>query len=1001
MNNNLLFLIALVVGLGVAYIAIDQAYSTGNAFWNSRPVPCFDSDKGLNYSVAGYVQYRSSKKFDYCANNILFEGWCSARGGPTFARYECPNGCKSGACAPSSSVPSQVTFKDGDAYIGQNVDDPDWVWDLADFNTPNPKMGVENDFVWNDPTDKPVGVGQCIKLPNDYIKVCLESLNNDYSKTTYTFELDKNADLSHANVDATSVPALYLHSPNPHGFEIAYSDLEFNNTGSGLTDKVWLWICSKPSALLPFNSSLLGVYYKDSNDKTQMAGCLDTTSLVGGNYKFLLSLNQDIKVWVTKKSDNRLELKISPGSANNDDLKMLWSYNSYGFDFRSLGSIPSLEESSELSWYGYNDTTDGWTGSDGYISVNIGAFDLDQRTRFGAIVRNPKVHGASDDVVLDIPSKQVEAVITVSGAFNDRFSVPLGVPISNRSLVYSKYTPLEYMKSDSNVSLGSVFFTYPIETLELGKAYNEYSIPHNKFVKTVTSLTSGNKDYQTGVFLEADVDALKYYKTIPTDLTKVSATNPLKIKFLGKELTITSVDTSNPSSPKIVVGSGCGSESKVVSSGDTCCSGLSKISNSYYYGTECKTNKDEYVCTAKCGDGSCSGRESYCNCPQDCTPISEIGLGLSVGQNISLGGKSLVLVSVDSSGDNVTVRVNDVFGVIEKGSTKEVNGLIVKVISTNNVADPSKRSGLFYLKTSSSTSYQFCTDSDGEDYYSRGNGTGTNTPEGPVYDTCIDSQKLDELICREKEIVDTTFTCPNGCKDGACIKQEQPKTAEYIERTLFVGGSVSAFGHKITLENVGAAGSVVINVDSVVGVVSSIPKVVNGVSVSVVTSNYSDVKSDRLAVLRIWSATSPTLSGNCKESDGGKNYEIKGNLTFNNREVYTDYCKDSTSSTVPLPTGKYLNEMYCPTPNSYSSSEYVCPYGCKDGACTQTPTTNQTQSCVDQCSSSWQSCTSNSTSSWYAPCGNFDSDSCLEWGPVNYCAAGSTCSCQNNNCSCI
>ncbi len=829
-TNNLLFLIALVVGLGVAYIAVDQAYSTGNAFWGSRPT-CFDSDKGLNYSVAGYVQYAASKKFDYCANNTLFEGWCSTRGGPTFARYQCPNGysCNKGACVPGpkdlgggTSVSSQVTYRDGDAYIGQSAGDPDWIWDFADFNTPNPKIGVENDFVWNDPTDKPVGVGQCIKIPNDYIKVCLESLNNDYSKTTYTFELDKNADLSEANAGtSTSVPALYLHSSSPSAFTIFSSNLESNNTYPGLTDKVWFWRCMKDLS----NSSWLGVYYEDVNGKTQMAGCLNMASLTSGiDYKLLISLGKDMMLWVAKKGTNQLELKLSSRMGNNDDLKMLWSYQSNGFDFLSLGSTPSLGEATELSWYGYNDTTDGWTGSDGYISVNIGAFDLDQRTRFGTIIRNPKIHGASDEVVLDIPSKQVEAVIAVSGAFNNRFNVPLGVPISNRSLVYSKYTPLVYSKTSSSISFGSNSFT-PIEMLEIGKTYST----SYKFVKTVTSLTSGNKDYQTGVFLEVDVDALKYYQTLPTDLTKASAINPLKIKFLGKELTITSVDTSNPSSPKIVTGSGCGEESKVVSGGDTCCSGLSKISNSYYYGTECKTNNDEYICTAKCGDGSCSGWESYCNCPQDCTPISEIGLGLSVGQNISLRDKNLVLVSVDSSGNNVTVRVNDVWGVIEKGSTEEVNGLLVKVISTSNVADPSKGSGLFYLKIASSTPTPI-------------NQTQTNQTQ--------------------------------SCSD--------------------------------------------------------------------------------------------TCSTNGSKQCSGTGYQVCGNYD-------SDSCLEWSSVT-------------------------SCSFGytCSSGQCAA----NNTQSCTDQCSSSWQSCTSNATASWYAPCGNFDSDSCLEWGPVNYCPTGSTCSCQNSICSC-
>lgn len=103
-NNNLLFLIALVAGLGIAYVAIDQAYSTGEAV-SAKP-GCFDSDKGLNYSVAGYVQSSIRRGVknklvvskDFCANNYLFEGYCDSKGLDSFEVYICPNGCKGGAC---------------------------------------------------------------------------------------------------------------------------------------------------------------------------------------------------------------------------------------------------------------------------------------------------------------------------------------------------------------------------------------------------------------------------------------------------------------------------------------------------------------------------------------------------------------------------------------------------------------------------------------------------------------------------------------------------------------------------------------------------------------------------------------------------------------------------------------------------------------------------------------------------------------------------------------
>lgn len=98
-----------------------------------------------------------------------------------------------------------------------------------------------------------------------------------------------------------------------------------------------------------------------------------------------------------------------------------------------------------------------------------------------------------------------------------------------------------------------------------------------------------------------------------------------------------------------------------------------------------------------------------------------------------------------------------------------------------------------------------CVDSDGgKNYYVRGNATMTNVPadyvspngykagaisgenanefSDPVqnnsssiimYDYCLNSGGLDlsESYCNEKgEAANESYSCPNGCKDGACIK---------------------------------------------------------------------------------------------------------------------------------------------------------------------------------------------------------------------------------------
>ncbi|MAG91862.1 hypothetical protein CMO83_04245 [Candidatus Woesearchaeota archaeon] len=88
----------------------------------------------------------------------------------------------------------------------------------------------------------------------------------------------------------------------------------------------------------------------------------------------------------------------------------------------------------------------------------------------------------------------------------------------------------------------------------------------------------------------------------------------------------------------------------------------------------------------------------------------------------------------------------------------------------------------------------------------------------------------------------------------------------------------------------------------------------------------------------------PGGSGSCTDSDGGKEYYVRGTLNFNNRETYTDFCNIRGQ----------LNEMYCVFNKTkwvryntgYTSTEYNCPNGCQDGACLRSGS-NTTPICTD------------------------------------------------------
>ena len=66
---------------------------------------------------------------------------------------------------------------------------------------------------------------------------------------------------------------------------------------------------------------------------------------------------------------------------------------------------------------------------------------------------------------------------------------------------------------------------------------------------------------------------------------------------------------------------------------------------------------------------------------------------------------------------------------------------------------------------------QICTDSDNGNFYEKGIMKGAADELGHT-DLCGDYNTLTEYYCENNGAKKTAFNCPNGCKDGACLKGE-------------------------------------------------------------------------------------------------------------------------------------------------------------------------------------------------------------------------------------
>ncbi|MEK6940727.1 MAG: hypothetical protein AABW49_02405 [Nanoarchaeota archaeon] len=330
---------------------------------------------------------------------------------------------------------AQETYSDGDAYVGEDKDDPAWVWNVAGLQTSpvsatttsvtaeytGPYFGVENDFVYNDDSDNPPGAGECIDYPNNYVSICFDSISvPDDKYMTVTVERDGSSDISEAlGASFTGVNAVFIHTAQSEGLVIDTSLLAVVNgtsTSDIKTEKLWLYI---------ENETRIQLIYEDTNGRERLAGWVTAGQETTSNSSQFAHINYDN----TKDSDVLIHLdKTQNTHANvsgsyinltfvpfdgtdlpnrNDNITVVFqSGGTTGFS--RLGTVASSEEAGELVWRGRL--------SSGAVSESaIGAKDEDHRSKYGIIVRDPKSNGASDTVVLDIPGDQVNANIVVKG----------------------------------------------------------------------------------------------------------------------------------------------------------------------------------------------------------------------------------------------------------------------------------------------------------------------------------------------------------------------------------------------------------------------------------------------------------------------------------------------------------------------------------------------------------------------------------------------------------
>ncbi len=343
------------------------------------------------------------------------------------------------------------TYKDGDAFIGENENDPQWVWDTAslaessstsvtqgapgNISVSGPRLGLLNDFLRQSASQNPAGVGECIDLPNKYASICLDGLTvpaTDY--LTMTIELAENEPTSRSGqaFGGDAQNTIKFTAAGDQRFIIKANSLteDFNSTVDRKTSKIWI---AAKNVTLEQNYA---VYYFDADKSPtmQFAGVIGLFAghdlLPGGGYSDILGEGKIFEISYGSTKENnvnvtlgndgtsvnttlfiRLQQNADSSTAmdtNADIIRINVSVASEGGNFSSIGATKSREEAGELVWGPLNTT--------GVSSVvSIGDKGVNLRTRYGTIIKDPKANGASDKVVVAIPSDIVKAKVSIKG----------------------------------------------------------------------------------------------------------------------------------------------------------------------------------------------------------------------------------------------------------------------------------------------------------------------------------------------------------------------------------------------------------------------------------------------------------------------------------------------------------------------------------------------------------------------------------------------------------
>jgi len=292
-------------------------------------------------------------------------------------------------------------FETGEAYPGEDEDEPNWVWDIDNPGQKDGFIGVTYDKKETSPDDNVLLPGDSLVLPNGYAALEFKSLT-DVTYDDFKMKFIDDKDLWNSTSKyaiKNDVPVISIEGPNEDSFLVNGKE----------TDTIYLRFAQAADGT-EVNSAqgAVELFYEDINK--------DVSDSVRPRYVTRHDLNSqgnlnNVQVATLNVDDTAVKLmvKIVDGKATVQFVNELNTLN-----VKIGGDENLLAESGAFQWLGTNkeDAENDELMIDG---VNIGTEDNDVMDYYGMIVETPESNCNDDEVLIRIPTKVVEAKISIVG----------------------------------------------------------------------------------------------------------------------------------------------------------------------------------------------------------------------------------------------------------------------------------------------------------------------------------------------------------------------------------------------------------------------------------------------------------------------------------------------------------------------------------------------------------------------------------------------------------